>query len=557
MMTLKKSAWLRSKALSIKILFPLIFLATFQAHGFSFYNDLKDHTYSVNIDGPSDFSQNVSPKSAQSCHWSNTGCNPGGDRFGLLTANIHIDSLDFHCKVSFQAGGFVRVRYSEGYLQCHGYDTFGTTRDVNPVQVNNNQRSVRFLATADPQYDNTDFNRNGISDRTLSVAGNMIKSSNNIRGLIVAGDLTQNSRKDERELFERATWPVRDYLYEGMGNHDDKDPLWYQRLACPLLNSCVSPFDIMNSINHQRNSLLQKEQHEGGLYSWDWQDVHVAQLGTFIANEPRANTVRYQFEDINPYNSLDFLKADLRDNVGPSGRPVILISHYGFDSRSLGPWSHQQRVKMWEALDGYNVVAIISGHDHSSPGYEWYRNVNRPFGTQKGPAVILNVTAGAALFKVFVDVEISGNTMTINRMTFDHEDRPYSIDSVSGDITANYQASEQIMQYQNIENNRCLQRSGYLVAISDCNGADKWVHEESSERLRHIESNQCLYNSGGNRLVSIANCNNESNQKWFWSGEQIKNRSNYQCLDLFRNENKAGVWNCHNGNNQKWRRKLR
>lgn len=540
-----------------KVLLPGLLFTAFQAHSFSFYNDLKDHSYHVDIDGRSDFSQTVNPANAKSCHWSNTDCNPGGDRFGLLTANIKISHLDFHCKINFQAGGSVRVRYNNGYLQCQSYDTYGATRDVNPVQVSNNQRSVRFLATADPQYDNGNAGRNQVANTTLSVMANMIKSSDNIRGLMVAGDLTQNSRKDEREFFENATWRIRDYLYEGMGNHDDENPTWYQRLACPLLSSCVSPGDIMNSINHQRNVLLQKEQHDGGLYSWDWQDVHVVQLGTFIANEPRPNTSSDKFDHISPYNSLNFLKNDLRDQVGKSGRPVILMSHYGFDGFSNGWWTAEQRRKMWDAIDGYNVVAIFSGHSHRHPTSQWHFTAHRPAGTNKGPASILNVVAGAALFKAFVDVDINGNTMTVKRMTFDSNNTPYSVGSTQLNIASGYQASEHSMQYQNKDNNRCLQRNGNQVSVSDCNGSDKWSFEKGTERLRHIESNQCLSISGGNRLVTIVNCNTANNQRWYWSGDQIKNRSNNQCLDLFRNEGKAGVWSCHSGNNQKWRRKLR
>lgn len=545
-MTLKKT-----------LLLPALLAAAFNAHSFSFYNDLKDQSYYVDIDGSSDFKQTVNPGNAKSCHWSNTDCNPGGDRYQVLTANIKIDSLDFRCKVNFQAGGHVRVRYSEGYLQCHGYNVNGSSREVNPVQVSNNQRNVRFLATADPQYDNGNHPRNQVANTTLSVMADMIKSASDIRGLMIAGDLTQNSRKDEREFFENATWRIRDYLYEGMGNHDDEDPTWYQRLACPLLSSCVSPGDIMDSINHQRNNLLQKEQRDGGLYSWDWQDVHVVQLGTFIANEPRPNTSSDKFEHISPYNSLNFLKNDLREHVGNSGRPVILMSHYGFDGFSNGWWTAGQRLKMWEAIDGYNVVAIFSGHSHRYPTSQWHFTVPRPSGTNKGPASILNVVAGAALFKAFVDVDIDGDNMTIKRMTFNSSNQPYSVGSTTLNIASGYQASEALMQYQNKDNNRCIHRSGNQVAVSDCANADKWLHEEGSERIRHIESGLCLYTSGGNRLTGMTNCSNATNQKWYWSGEQIKNRQFNQCLDLFRNEGKAGVWGCHGNNNQKWRRKLR
>jgi hypothetical protein len=543
------------------LLVTSVMLAAMQAHSFSFYNDLDNNSFKVSIDGSSDFNQTVAAKGTQSCNWANTDCNPGGNRYNVLTANITIDSLDFYCKINFQAGGHVRVRYNDGYVQCHSYDVGGSTRDVNPVQVSNNSRDVRFLATADPQYDNGNHTRNAVANDTLGVMANMIKSANDIRGLLVAGDLTQNSRKDERNFFEDATWRIRDYLYEGMGNHDDEDPTWYQRLACPLLSSCVSPGDIMDSIDHKRNNLLLKEQHDGGLYSWDWQDVHVVQLGTFIANEPRPNTSSDKFDHISPYNSLSFLKSDLANNVGKTGRPIILMSHYGFDGFSNGWWTEDQRRKMWDALDGYNVVAIFSGHSHRYPTSQWHFTVNRPSGTNKGPNSILNIVAGAALFKAFVDVDINGNTMNLKRMTFDANNTPYSVGSTSINISNSYQPANHSVRYQNVDNNNCLQASGSQVTVVGCgsisSGADKWVYEEGQERIRNIETNKCLYISGGNRLVETTSCNSNSNQKWFWSSNELKNRSNNQCLDLFRSQGKAGVWGCHGGNNQKWREVLR
>ena len=507
-------------------------LAAGEAHSFAFYNDLDVHSYQVSIEGGSDFSQTVTPGGSQACHWSDTGCNPSGAQNGLLTANLNIGALDFSCRINLQAGGWVRVRDNDGYLQCHSYDTNGVTRDVNPVQVSDSSRSVRFLATADPQYDNGNHTRNAVADETLSVMAGMIKSSDDIRGLLVAGDLTQNSRKDEREWFESATWRIRDYLYEGMGNHDDMDPNFWQRLACPLLSYCVSPQDIMTSINHPRNNVLQKEQYNGGLYSWDWQDVHVLQLGSFIANEPAGN-----HSDIDPYQSLEFMKQDLARNVGTSGRPVILMSHYGFDGFSNGWWSEDQRRKMWEAIDGYNVVAIFSGHSHRGPYDQWHFTVNRPAGTSKGPDSVLNVVAGAALFKAFVDVEIEGDTMTVHRMTYDDNKAPVLVGSHSLSLNSSYERSEASVRFQSLMDNRCLsaatdpaslfgatlykaskgitaQVPGHLALLKDCAASDKWAFEKDTGRLRHLASGQCLASAGGYQVAEMADCSDSSAQKW-------------------------------------------
>ena len=75
---------------------------------------------------------------------------------------------------------------------------------------------------------------------------------------------------------------------------------------------------------------------------------------------------------------LTFLKQDLAQNVGSSGRPVVLIHHYGFDEFSTGEedptrpwWTASERQRYWDAIKGYNVAAILTGHDHRNAGSSW------------------------------------------------------------------------------------------------------------------------------------------------------------------------------------------
>lgn len=100
--------------------------------------------------------------------------------------------------------------------------------------------SVHFLATADPQYDNGNSAVNQQANKTLLTMLASIKCNNDIKGIIVAGDLTQNSRiYDEFSWYNNAlsiqnkvTGDVVDmsaYVYDGIGNHDKAEPTFMQK----------------------------------------------------------------------------------------------------------------------------------------------------------------------------------------------------------------------------------------------------------------------------------------------------------------------------------------
>ncbi len=51
-----------------------------------------------------------------------------------------------------------------------------------------------------------------------------------------------------------------------------------------------------------------------------------------------------------PEYSIDFLKHDLEEKVGNSGRPVVVFQHYGFDAFSNLWWSDRERVCLEQSL---------------------------------------------------------------------------------------------------------------------------------------------------------------------------------------------------------------
>ena len=68
------------------------------------------------------------------------------------------------------------------------------------------------------------------------------------------------------------------------------------------------------------------------------------------------------------------MKKYLREHMGSSGGPVVLMHHYGFDGFSTNDWNWwtaRQRRAYYDALEGYNVAAILHGHDHHAAHYRW------------------------------------------------------------------------------------------------------------------------------------------------------------------------------------------
>ncbi len=167
------------------------------------------------------------------------------------------------------------------------------------------------------------------------------------RGVMVAGDLTENGTQAQWDLFKadfgllgenRLNYPV----YEGAGNHDGSGS------SSPIVTD-------IRTRNPQRPDVVGISPN-GSDYSWDWENVHFVQLN----HEATGDT-------------LDFLGTDLTQNVGNSGRPVVLMQHYGWDDFSNGgSWfPPEEKEAMYEVIKDYNIVGIFHGHWHSQEFSNW------------------------------------------------------------------------------------------------------------------------------------------------------------------------------------------
>jgi len=75
----------------------------------------------------------------------------------------------------------------------------------------------------------------------------------------------------------------------------------------------------------------------------------------------------HKYDD--PMRSYSFLKEDLAKNVGNSGRPVIVINHYGWPEPGKGSIADSEKAA--ELLKQYNCIAIIHGHSHALEHYTY------------------------------------------------------------------------------------------------------------------------------------------------------------------------------------------
>jgi cytolysin (calcineurin-like family phosphatase) len=141
-------------------------------------------------------------------------------------------------------------------------------------------------------------------------------------------------------------------VFEGWGNHDG-----------PPAGKEKNGFSFQAHLKDRTQKRLADKRvsnvSENGLhYSWDWDDVHFVQLNLYPADRQREG-VHYSAEWHNPQDCLAFLKKDLAEKVGASGRPVILMSHCGFDTDW---WLPKDWEEVYTAAKSYNVVLYLYGH---------------------------------------------------------------------------------------------------------------------------------------------------------------------------------------------------
>jgi cytolysin (calcineurin-like family phosphatase) len=238
---------------------------------------------------------------------------------------------------------------------CGGNDRDGGAKAAKPPVAASRPRQggldVTFLVTADTHFGGSAVTERGTVKLTVLLE-EQIEQMNDMpgrqwpaeiggtvgvpRGVLVAGDLTDDGQKDQWSLFEAAfgltgrDGRVKFPVYEGIGNHDT--------FAGTYVAEQVA------------------RRHGRKYYSWDWDDLHVVSVGEGANDEEL---------------------AWLREDLAKAGRqvPVVLYLHYSLsgpysDSNWFGQGDYHERFR--KTIEGYNVVAIFHGHYHASRRYRWH-----------------------------------------------------------------------------------------------------------------------------------------------------------------------------------------
>lgn len=173
------------------------------------------------------------------------------------------------------------------------------------------------------------------------------------RGVVVLGDLVESNKTPAYAAWEgdmglKGEKLLHYPVYELLGNHDHAgDAGW----------------DGMKRRNPLRADVASISPN-GYHYSFDWNGIHFVALNICAANGPDPTLER----KLNPRLALDFVKEDLKRNVGESGRPVIILQHFDLYNHA---WFTQAQVDaLGAALAPYNVILLAHGHSHSARVYK-------------------------------------------------------------------------------------------------------------------------------------------------------------------------------------------
>jgi len=240
-------------------------------------------------------------------------------------------------------------------------------------------RNVTFLSTSDPHYKAFEAAGWNLADhqtieemnRTASLrwpeklGGDKIDAP---RGVVLLGDciddgdLVRDGRDYTAEQYKAfvadfgldGTDGLLKYrVFETWGNHDGP-PIGKHKKTRLNFQAELKKRNALRKAKGWLTNLSANGLH----YSWDYDDVHLVSLGIYPADRQNAK-VRYNAVWHDPQGALTFLKKDLAQCVGRTGRPVVLMAHCGFDT----DWWHADDWKAaYDAAKAYNVVLYLYGH---------------------------------------------------------------------------------------------------------------------------------------------------------------------------------------------------
>ena len=179
------------------------------------------------------------------------------------------------------------------------------------------------------------------------------------RGVIVPGDLIDHGQAPAKLVHQEwALWTADFGLhgegrlkfptYEGYGNHDYNEHFYVE--------------NEIKARNLARSNVVAIASN-GYHYAWEWDGIHFIQLNLY------PGTIRPKGAGgQSPRHALEFLRDELKKDVGTSGRAVIVSFHY---QPTDTWWTDEEKQAFYDAIHDYNVILIIHGHQGRASIADW------------------------------------------------------------------------------------------------------------------------------------------------------------------------------------------
>lgn len=196
-------------------------------------------------------------------------------------------------------------------------------------------------------------------------------------GVIHAGDIVDNGDKGPGK-HPMAETEMAAFIADWGLNGGDAQLKWAVREIHGNHDSPRGDGPVISEIKarNRRRKGLKNVSPNGLHYSWDWGGVHFVALGIVVGDAATVSrTRRYA-----PLGSLPFLDDDLKQHVGNSGRPVVIVHHVDVARYSTPvedevvlkhEWDYGDVRAFYETLKPYRVAGTLYGHTHVRNIFRW------------------------------------------------------------------------------------------------------------------------------------------------------------------------------------------
>lgn len=237
--------------------------------------------------------------------------------------------------------------------------------------------------------------------------------------VIHAGDLVDNGDKG-RSKWKMVETETKAFVADWGLNGGDGSLRWPVREVHGNHDAPHGDTPVVSEIKarNKRRTGITNVSENGLHYSWDSAGVHFVALGIVVGDAPEVTRKRRYA----PLGSLPFLKQDLAEHVGKSGRPVVLVNHVDVHRYSVevpddkaisNEWDYGDAHAFYQAVKPYRIAATLCGHTHARKIARW--NGTKDDRVTEGVPFLNTDNAGhfSGLAQAFLHVEIDPREMRI------------------------------------------------------------------------------------------------------------------------------------------------